>query len=351
MVALGNVGINMVQVKICLLTRYFDFRNAGIGRVSTEVMKGIVKNGYSVHAISTNGDSLYSYFLYTLAGIPMKLPRQGIDVYHALTPMEAIWLPKDKSVVTFHDLFQITNPDKLGSGMGYSKWKNFVGTNYFAIACNVAKHCRFIVAVSEQTKKDLIEYLNVPEEKISVIHSGIRPDLMPVHKWDKTFRIGYLGQLDRRKRINLLVEAFKGSSLEELVIGGTGVDGAMLKAQAGGDTRIKFLGRVPDNELVDFYNQLDVFMFPTWLEGYGLPPIEAMACKKPVVVLADARIPWEIKKRCVVTENLNMLLGNKGYLERLCKTIDIEGNYQFAKGHDWDKCVDKYLELYREISG
>ena len=341
----------MVQVKICLLTRYFDFRNAGIGRVSTEVMKGIVKNGYSVHAISTNGDSLYSYFLYTLAEIPIKLPRHGIDVYHALTPMEAMWLPKDKSVVTFHDLFQITNPDKLGSGMGYSKWKNFIGTHYFAIACNVAKRCRFIVAVSEQTKSDLMEYLNVQEYKIKVIRSGIRPDLTALGKKDQVFRIGYLGQLDRRKRINLLVDAFKGSNLEELVIGGTGADYTTLKAQAGGDTRIKFLGRVPDNDLVGFYNQLEVFVFPTWLEGYGLPIIEAMACKKPVVVLTDARIPWEVKKRCVITENLNMLLGNKGYLEQLCEKIDIEGNYQFAKGHDWERCIGEYIKLYKEIAG
>jgi len=338
-------------MNICLLTRYFDFRNAGLGRVSSEIMKGLVKRQHSVWKVSTDGNSLYSYFFYTLVEIPIKMPRINVDVYHAITPMEAMWLPKDKSVVTFHDLFQISAPGKLGSGLGYSKWKNFVGTNYFRIAVNIAKRCRFVAAVSEKTKQELVDYIGVPKDKVIVIPSGIKPDLVPLSRKDKVFRVGYLGQLDRRKRVNVLIDAFKDSELEELVIGGVGADTVKLKEQAGRDKRIKFLGMVPDTSLVDFYNSLDIFVMPTWLEGYGLPIVEAMACKKPVVVLQDADIPWEIKKRCIVVDNLGMALGNRGYLEGLINTIDIEGNYKFAKEHDWDKCVDRYVELYREIKG
>jgi len=318
--------------------------------VSSEIANGLEKAGHSVRRISTDGKSLYSYFFYTLLEIPAKLPK-GYGVYHALTPMEAMWLPKDRSVVTFHDLFQITNPDKLGSGLGYSKWKNFVGTRYFALAVNIAKNCRQVVAVSQKTKDELVEYLGVPEDRITVITSGIRPDLEPKPKPDKVFRIGYLGQLDRRKRVNLLIDAFKDSEFEELSIGGVGVDSEMLKYQANGDECIEFLGLVPDKDLVHFYNRLDIFVMPSWVEGYGLPIVEAMACKKPVVVLQDADIPWEIKKRCVVVDNLGMALANRGYLERRIKMIDIEDNYRFAKGHDWDRCVSRYVELYREISG
>jgi len=316
-----------------------------------EIRNGVVKQGHSVATVTTRGESLYSYFSYTLLEIPFRMPRNGVDVYHALTPMEAVWLPKDKSVVTFHDLFQITAPDKLGSGLGYSRWKNIVGTNYFRVAVNIAKRCRFVVAVSDKTKQELIDYLGVPEARIHVIPSGIRPDLRLLPKKDKQFRIGYLGQLDRRKRVNVLIDAFKDSELDELVIGGIGVDSSKLKEQAGYDGRIKFWGLIPDSALVGFYNSLSVFVMPTWLEGYGLPIVEAMACKKPVIVLQDADIPWEIKKRCIVVDNLGMALGNRGYLEGLINAIDIEGNYKFAKEHDWDKCVEKYMELYREIAG
>jgi len=336
-------------MRVCLVSRYFDFRNAGLGRVGLEIRKGLVKRGHSVRTVSTNGSTLYSYFFYTLTEIPFRLPR-GYDVYHAITPMEAMWLPKDGGVVTFHDLFQITDPDKLGSGLGYSKWKNFIGTRYFKLACKVAKKCKGIVAVSERTKEDLVEYLGVDENKIRVIRSGIRDDLIPMKKRDKVFRVGYLGQLDRRKRVNLLIEAFKKSDLDELVIGGIGVDYDRLRAQAGGDDRIKFRGPIPDNNLGDFYNSLTVFVFPTWLEGYGLPIVEAMACKKPVVVLQDARIPWEVKRRCIIVDELGYVLGNKAYLERLCRSVDIEDNYKWAKEHNWDRTVDEYIKVYKEVS-
>lgn len=335
-------------MRICLATRYLNFKNAGLGRVGMEILKGLVQRKHSVRTVHTNGNSLYSYFFYTSCQIPFKLPKDA-DVYHAITPMEGMWLPKGKSIVTFHDLMIITNPDKLGSGIGYSKWKNLIGRTYNQFAVNVSKNCAKITAVSQQTKDDLIEYLRIPEEKITVIRSGIRPDLVPLGKKDKVFRVGYLGQLDRRKRVHLLIEAFKRSGLDELVIGGIGLDEPLLRKLADGDKRIKFLGLLPDNRLSDFYNSLNVFVFPTWLEGYGLPIVEAMACKKPVIVLGDAGIPWDVKKRCAVVGGLKHVLGNQKYLEGLCKYLDIEGNYQWAKEHDWGKAVDQYIALYQEI--
>jgi glycosyltransferase involved in cell wall biosynthesis len=340
-----------VELKICLLTRFFDMRNAGLGRVSSEIRKGLVERGHEVKTVSTNRDSLYSYFFYTAGGILTQIPR-GYDVYHALTPMEGLWIPKGRGVVTFHDLFQITDQDKLGSGLGYSKWKNLVGRGWFRFVANRAKSSRGIVAVSEKTKRDLIRYLSIPEKKIKVIRSGIPNNLIPQPKIGNKFRVGYLGQLDRRKRVPILIEAFKRSRLDELVIGGVGMDRGILEAQVEGDSRIKFLGLVPDEGLVDFYNSLDVFVFPTWLEGYGLPIVEAMACKKPVIVLDDAKIPWEIKRRCIIVQGLNNVLGNQNYLENLCRYVNIEDNYRWAREeHNWGRCIDEYIELYKEVLG
>ncbi len=337
-------------MNVCLVSRYFDFRNAGVGRVGFEIRNGLTAQGHSTTTVSTNGASLYSYFVYTAAQIPFRLPR-GADVYHAISPMEAIWLPKDKSVVTFHDLFQITDPDKLGSGLGYSRWKNFVGRNYFALAAHIAKRCKGIVAVSNKTQEDLIEYLGIPEDRIHVIRSGIRPDLKVLRKRSGVKTIGYLGQLDRRKRVDLLITAFRKYKNDiELLIAGTGADEIELKALAAGDPRIKFLGRIPDGELVDFYNRIDAFMFPTWLEGYGLPIIEAMACQRPVIVLDDASLPIEISRRCVSVETLEHLFANPSYFETRCTVNNYESNYRWAKTHKWETTVSQYLELYEEVS-
>jgi len=336
-------------MRVCLLGRHFSLHGAGLGRVSMEIRNGLVKRGHSVHTISTNGDSLYSYFFYTLCEVPIRLRKEKVDVWHAVTPMEGMWLPKRKCIVTFHDLHLITNSDRVGAGMGGNNLKNLIAKEYFRFAVGIAKGCSRVVAVSEKTKEDLVEYLGVPEEKIKVIKSGIRNDLIPTNRREKVFRVGYLGQLDKRKRVDLLIEAFKRSNLDELVIGGVGLDASMLKKQAEGDNRIKFLGLIPDNELADFYNSLDVFVFPTAIEGYGLPIVEAMACRKPVIVLSDTIIPQEVKSRCIIVEDLEYVLGNKGYLEGLCKNVDYDGNYEWAKSHSWDRCVESYIELYKEI--
>lgn len=338
-------------MRVCLLTRWFDLRHAGIGRVSMEILKRLVKRGLSVHKISTNYTSLYSYLFYTFFEIPIRLPRKGIDVYHALTPVESIWLPKEKSVVTIHDLFPITNPERTGSALHGGGWRLFAGRNYFKFASKQAGRGRFLACNSEKTKQDVIEYLRVDEEKVKVIRLGIGEDLRPRSKKDSRFRLGYLGQLDRRKRVDLLIRTFRESDLDaELVIGGTGIDKGELRELAGSDGRIRFLSFVPDEELVDFYNSLDVFVFPTMIEGYGLPIVEAMACRKPVVVLSDAIIPQEVKSRCVIVEDLDGVFGSSNYLEGLLKYVDYEGNYEWAKEHSWSRCVDEYIKLYEEVA-
>ncbi len=180
---------------------------------------------------------------------------------------------------------------------------------------------------------------------------GIRPDLEPAEKPDNTFRIGYLGQLDRRKRVGLLVEAFHHSEIEgELVIAGTGPEEVRLKAIADGDDRIKFLGGIPDDDLPGFYNSLDMFVFPTFIEGYSLPTVEAMACKKPVFVLSDSIIPKEVKDRCFTISDLTSLFWDIDYWATVANSkLRLDSNYQFAKNHDWEKCVDTYEAIYRKI--
>ena len=338
-------------MKICLLARYFDYRGTGITRMSTEILKGLVKRRHSVHAISTRGSSLYSYFFYTFFQIPLKLPRRDFDIYHAVTsPMEGMWLSQDRSVVTYCDAIPILHPERFGSGMGYSGWKNYVGKMLSGIGWRLSSRARILTCTSEQTKLELVKYFDIPGSKIRVLRMGIRGDLNYGPKRDSVFRIGTLGQLDRRKRVNLLIKAFLESGIDgELAIAGTGMDESLLKRLAGNDSRIKFLGLVPDSQLVDFYNSLDVFIFPTWVEGYGLPMVEAMACKKPVVVLDDAIIPREIKKRCVMVEDLDIALGNKEYLMSLCEGVDYEDNYKFAKEHSWDEYVDALVKIYEEV--
>jgi glycosyltransferase involved in cell wall biosynthesis len=335
-------------MNIVLLSRFFDFRGTGVSRVATEVAKSMENKHHNVTKIYTKGHSLYSYFFYTAAEIPMRLPRKNVDVYHALATMEAMWLPRNKSIATILDLFTTTNPDKSGAGMGYSKWKLEIGRRYFDFGSRLAAQCRFIVCISDKTKQEVMECLGVPENRIRVIHLGIADDLNPTQRNDNVFRVGTLNQLDKRKRIDLLVKAFKKSRIiGNLVIAGGGPDKEMLAAIAGADSRIRFPGIIPDGRLQQFYNNLDVFCSPTSQEGWGLSLVEAMSCGIPCVVLQDALLPEEIKRRCVVTDDLQ---GTLEYWKRPEQSV-LNNNRLWAKGFTWNKCADEYEKLYREIRG
>lgn len=336
-------------MKVCLVTRYFDLRNAGIGRFSEEIYNGLKKRGIQVTGISTNHSGGRGYFAYTALEIPFKLPR-GYSVYHALSPMEAIYLPKERSIVTFHDLIPWLYLDRIETHYASGKLRllrRLIAKYYFTLACKLASRCKILACDSEQTKEEVALHLNIKDEtKLRVIRLGISPQLKPEERRDRdgVFRIGTLSFLDRRKRIDLLIKGFLEANIDaELVIGGRGEDEARLRALTNQDKRIRFLDFIPDEELVEFYNSLDIFVFPTAIEGYGLPIIEAMACKKPVVVLEDAIIPEEIKSRCIVVESLEK------YFKSPQIDINIEDNYRFAKLHSWETCVEEYIKLYQEV--
>ena len=335
-------------MKIALLTRYYDMRNAGIGRVSFEVLKGLLERGHFVTPISDAADTIPGYFKYCLYGIRNKIPK-GCQVYHALTPGESLWLPKDKSVVTIYDMILTAHPERAGATANKSKYNRFMGQLGFKIVTRAAARCRHIITISDESKNDIVYYLNVPPEKVSVVRLGIPEYLRPERYRHNGYRIGYLGQLDHRKRVELLINAFHQTTSNdlELVIAGIGVDEKKLRELAGDDERIHFIGFVPEDRLNDFYNCLDLFVFPTAMEGYGLPLVEAMACKIPVVVLDDAIIPLDVKNRCcVVSKNAlpEVLNGNVKFM------ADLNSNFQFAREHSWNKCVEAYEGIYEKMS-
>lgn len=339
-------------MKVCLVNRYFDFRGTGVTRIATEVARELERQGHEVVRMATSGESLYSYFWHTAIKVAFRLPRDGVDVYHALATLEAMWLPVDKSIATYLDLFTTTNPDRAGAGMGYDRWKLEIGRRYFAFGAKLAARCRFLVCISEKTKQDVLEYVGADERKLRVIRLGISDTLRPENGKHHRLTIGTLGQLDKRKRVGLLIRAFRKSRLDaDLVIAGRGPDRAMLGDMAKGDMRIRFLGLVLDRELNAFYNNLDLFVFPSGIEGYGLPPVEAMACGKPVVVLDDAILPGEIRSRCVSVGSLDQMFTCLSEVETVMAlgAVNIGTNLGFAREHRWETCVNQYLKLYNEI--
>ncbi len=338
-------------MEVTMLSRYFNTENGGIGRYSKELLGRMIDNGVKVNPVQTLSEGALGYLYYTYLGLfgDLNFFNKGSDIYHALTPMEAIHTPEDKTVTTFHDLIPILHPDKQNwhSDLFASSFREFVGKKTFRFACKKALASEKIIANSKQTKKNLVENFNVEQEKIEVIRLGISENLKPIMKDFDNYRIGTLSYLSPRKRIRILIKEFKKINREDakLIIGGKGEQLPKLKKIAGDDDRIIFKGYIPEGEMNEFYNSLDVFVFPTILEGYGLPAVEAMATATPVITLEDAIIPKDIKSRtCVVPKNeLSSVLENKEY------KVNIEKNLEFADLHDWNRNYRKTSQIYEEV--
>jgi glycosyltransferase involved in cell wall biosynthesis len=160
-------------------------------------------------------------------------------------------------------------------------------------------------------------------------------------------RFGYLGQLDRRKRVDVLVESFVRSRIDaDLMIAGTGPDNDKLRQLAGDDPRIIFMGFLPDSKLGTFYNSLTALVLPSYMEGWGLPAVEAMACGVPVVVLDDSVMPEEVRGRCYKVNSL------AGWFDHMDEGMKLERNeyVDWARSHTWDRCINEYENVYRRVA-
>lgn len=339
-------------MNICMLARSFQLSRGGTGRVALELRNRVTEAGHLVTTVEAPDAGVLGYAKFGLIDCLIRRPRA--DVYHAISPIEGMWLPREYSVVTYHDLFILSDPERVGAGVAHSNILRELARLYWRYAAILSSRARALVAVSDDTKQVMMKHLNIAADKVTVIRSGIPDELdyipRPPRGEDDPLIFGYLGQLDRRKRVDMLIRAFRtanehGCLDADLAIGGMGIDEAHLRELAGDNPRIHFFGLIADCNLNSFYNGLDWFVFPTMLEGYGLPPVEAMACKVPVVVMKDAIIPDEVKRRCFQTEDLTAFLINAPKI----KVTGLEDNYHWAKSHDWARAVGEYISIYEEV--
>jgi glycosyltransferase involved in cell wall biosynthesis len=201
-------------------------------------------------------------------------------------------------IVTIHDLTLSMFP-----GQKMTRWYHRVGYNL--TIKNAVKKAKKIIAVSKNTKKDLVRLLGVPEEKITVIYNGVTPEfkIIPEYKSAKhdPFLL-YAGVWRSHKNLPRLISAFhllksKNADLKDLKLIITGKpDPHYPEVERtvkflGLENDVKFLGLVPEQELIKLYNQAKIFVFPSLYEGFGLPPLEAMSCGTPVAAANSSSIP------------------------------------------------------------
>jgi len=224
--------------------------------------------------------------------------KQGADIFHGLSgELPLKWDPKPiKKVVTIHDLIFVRYPQY------YSFFDRRIHFWKFKKAADIADK---IIAISEQTKRDIIQYLKVPETKIEVIYQGCHrafkeqqsPELMQAvkEKYNLPERfILNVGTIEERKNLLNVVKAIKGTEIPLVVVGRKTkyyqkIENFLKKNKM--EKQVLFLEGVSMDELACLYKQADIFVYPSFFEGFGIPVIEALFSKTVVVTSNTSCLP------------------------------------------------------------
>lgn len=201
-------------------------------------------------------------------------------------------------VVTVHDLSFLHYPQSFRP----------LNRSYLRVFAKLSVHrARRIVAVSESTKRDLVQSYGTPPDKVDVVYNGVDRTFRPLPADQvAAFRreaglperfILFVGTLEPRKNVVGLVEAYAQLPKERpplMLVGGKGwlYDEVFARVETLGlSSEVRFVGFVPTEALPLWYNAADLFVYPSVYEGFGLPPLEAMACGTPVITSTASSLP------------------------------------------------------------
>ena len=223
----------------------------------------------------------------------------GVDVFFSPHFFITALSPACKRVVTFHDLSYIHFPE-------FFSWRKNIWHNFEMKPIWQSRFSDKIIAVSESTKNDLVKLYNVDPAKVQVIYSGISQDIKrPSDESLKEFKIKnnlpdefilFLGKFEPRKNIKSVIGAFnilKRSSnfnnLKLVLVGSRGwlyknIFDAIEKSDYKNSIIIK--DQIDDAKRSYYYSLASVFVYPSFFEGFGFPPLEAMKCGTPVIIRA-----------------------------------------------------------------
>src|SRR5438105_8127439 len=214
-----------------------------------------------------------------LAALSAKARRDGVDVLHCPSQRAPV-RSSVPLVVTIHDLAVLRHPET------FNRWTRSYSR---ALLPRVARAAARVIAVSEFTRREAIELLRVPAEKIRVIPNAVGPPFEAEGKAAGGDYVLAVGTLEPRKNLSRLISAFNRAELDGCRLLVTGMRGwGGVEATGSG---VQWLGFVPDEELARLYRGARCVAYVSPYEGFGLPVLEAMACGAPVVTAQTGAAP------------------------------------------------------------
>jgi glycosyltransferase involved in cell wall biosynthesis len=230
---------------------------------------------------------------------PFALLREGVDLLHALAFVAPAACPCP-FVVTVYDLSFLRFPE------AFRPWNRL----YLSLFTRLSvQRARRVIAISQHTKRDLIRWLGTPEEKVDVAPCGVGEAFRPLPRAEvEAFREAqglppqfflFVGTLEPRKNLPAALQAVRrlldaGHAPYLAVVGGRGwgyTEALQSIDELDLARHVRLVGFVPTDELVLWYNAATALVYPSLYEGFGMPPLEAMACGLPVVASDRGALP------------------------------------------------------------
>ena len=369
-------------MKIGIDARMYSSSFTGIGRYTHELIKHLVRIDKDNTYVIFLNEKEFEHFSIEAANITKvqvdaphysvkeqtvflkEILKHKIDLMH-FTHFNAPLLYNKPFVVTIHDL----TPSFY---KGKKRVNPLERMGYNIVVKNSIKKSKHIIAVSENTKKDIQKLFQIPAEKISVIYEAVGEEFKQVqdqeslkqtkqkYSLSRPFLL-YTGVWRDHKNVTGLIKAFgelrKQDQDIDLVI--TGKEDPYypevkeLPKQLGVEKFVRLVGFVSEQELIDLYNLATLFVFPSLYEGFGLPVLESMACGTPVVASNVSSIPEVCGEACMLfnpedtndmANKIQQVLQDKELQEKM-----IEQGFTNLKKFSWGKMVQETLQVYQKI--
>jgi glycosyltransferase involved in cell wall biosynthesis len=240
-------------------------------------------------------------------------------------------------VVTVHDLAVLRHPE------AFNRWTRTYSPRMVPAVLRTARR---VIAVSQFTRRELVELLGVPDEKIRVVPNAVGDEFTregPAEGGDYVLAVG---TLEPRKNLDRLAEAVRRTDRELRVVGARGWGGV----EVGGDG-VRWLGEVDDAELARLYRGATCFAYPSLYEGFGIPVLEAMACGVPVVTTRGAAME-EVADGAAVLVDAHDPAEIAAGIERAAAERDtlVPRGLERARAFRWDVVARATVEVYREAA-
>jgi len=298
--------------------------------------------------------------------IPLALRRQNVDLVHVPHHEAPLFTPS-KLVVTVHDCVHLLFPQEDSSK--FQTYRSYLRTK------KVVQKAQHVFAVSKSTKQDLLNIYNLPESKISVVHNALderfafhhtpeeRKHVLERYQLKDPF-ILYSGKIRAHKNLHRLIEAFvvlkselvddeRYRNLKLIIIGDELSKHQYLRLtviRSGAQQDVRFFGFVPYPILRVFYQCASLFAFPSLYEGFGLPPLEAMANRTPVIASNTSSLPEVLDEAALLVNPENVFDIARGmklllFDEVLRQKLIQKGIEQVAR-FSWKLAAQKVVETY-----